>query len=315
MDGKVPENESVLYRVALGLNRAARGSRLGPGLARAAYGVWEAIWRVYLAARFPLRGTSADFMVAGHRIRMDLRDRTVTRALYLFRLYEPIETRCFVGLFRMGMTVVDIGANTGYYTILAAMGVGPHGKVIAFEPYPPNADLLRRNVALNNLGNVRVEACAVASRTGPAALYLCSINEGDHRVYDGDDDGFYNAGRARERIPVAAVALDDYVERLGLDVDLMKVDIQGAEHSALMGMRRTLSARRELVLMSEFWPHGLLRSGTRPEEFLGEMGALGFRTFEGLREGGFRRASAEEVLARVRGRNSTILFFSRAELV
>jgi FkbM family methyltransferase len=242
---------------------------------------------------------------------LDLRDRTIARALYIFRQYEPSGTRLLGRILCPGMTVVDIGANTGYYTILAATIVGASGRVLAFEPSPENAEILKRNIGLNGLGNVVVEESAVTASAGEATLYLCSINAGDHRIYNGKDDDFYNAGRRRSTLHVKAVSLDGYLDPRGARVDLIKMDVQGAEYVALQGMKRTLAENEAVILMTEYWPHGLERSGARPEDFLSELVQLGFRIFRGAPEGRFEMVTPDQVRAAVQGRESTTLFFSR----
>lgn len=306
--------ERRLSRVVIALNMAARGSRFGPIVARFVYWAWNAFWDSFFAIRGGLFGYAATFRVLERQLRFDTRDRTVTRALYVFREYEPTETYLLSTLLRPGMIVVDIGANTGYYTVMAASAVGPRGRVIAFEPNPRNLSLLRENVSLNGLSNVVVEECAITAAPGAVTLFLCGINDGDHRIYDGGDDGFYNAGRPRATIEVRATSLDCYVEASGVKPDVIKMDVQGAEYVALQGMKRTLVACEDVVLMAEYWPYGLERCGGNPEDSLRELTSLGFRVYLGGVAKRFEEMSIEAVQSRASGRDSVSLFFSRREL-
>ena len=86
--------------------------------------------------------------------------------------YEKEQTILFRKLVDEGMNVVDIGANIGYYTLLAAELVGEKGKVFAFEPEPSNYDLLLRNVEINGYKNVTVVRKAVSNETGESSLFL-----------------------------------------------------------------------------------------------------------------------------------------------
>ena len=306
--------EGRLFKVALALNLAVRSSRLGPAFARFTYGLWEKMWDVFFFFRKLVLGNAAKFVVVGMPVVLDLRDRSVTRALYLFREYEPLETEILVRNLRPGMNFVDIGANIGYYTVLAAKAVGETGTVIAFEPSSGNTEILRKNVALNDLRNVEIEESAVSDRNGELALYLCSINAGDHRIYDGKDDDFYNAGRVRKRVIAKAVALDSYFSKINMGVNMIKMDVQGAEYLALRGMTRTIVDNRDLLLMFEYWPHGLRRCGAHPMDLLTELEGLGLRIYNPAGIRGLDESSPAEIYASVQGVDSRTLFCSRGEL-
>ncbi len=300
--------ESRFFKMARGANLALRKN---PSLARIAYRVWDGFWGVFLSARSRVRGDTARFNLAGKSVQFDLRDRTVTRALYFFGEYEPRETKALLGLLRPGMTFVDIGANTGYYAVLAAKSVGERGKVIAFEPCPDNVEILRRNVAINKLRNMIVVNAAVTASRGDVTLRLCEINAGDHRIYDGGDDDFYNAGMPRKTTTVTGFALDGYMRLHGLEADVIKMDIQGAEHIALQGMKGVLCQNRDVVMMVEYWPHGLRQCGSHPKVFLMEMRRLGFNILRPSAEGGLEPISLAEINDLATGLNAITLLFSR----
>lgn len=306
--------DSRTFKAALTVNLATRGSRLGPMLARVAYWLWNSWWDAYFAVRAALCGSVAAFEVQGKQMLMDTRDRTVTRVLYVFGAYEPIETMLLAHLLEPGFTFIDIGANTGYYTLLAAQTVGEHGKVIAFEPDPVNAEILRTNVRHNDLSNVVVEQTALSGEEGELRLYLSSINAGDHRIYDGRDDDFYNLGRDRSHIPVHAVTLDKYLGGKGGAVDFIKMDVQGAEYDVLRGMAGTLASNESIMLMAEYWPHGLERCAGEPSEFLSVLHQMGFRVFRARPEGQAEEVEMREVSSFVTGLESLTLFFSRSYL-
>ena len=306
--------ESRAFKAALSLNMAARRSRLGPLMARLAYWLWDTAWDGYFGIRAAILGHIARFEVQGRPMLMDTRDRTVTRVLYAFGEYEPFETALLNRVLEPGFTFIDIGANTGYYALLAAGAVGKLGRVVAFEPSPFNAEILARNVRLNNLSNVVVEQMALSSGEGEVKLYLSSINAGDHRIYDGHDDDFYNAGKSRTYIQVRAVTLDKYLGGWTGGVDVIKMDVQGAEIDVLRGMLGTLASNESLVLMAEYWPHGLMRCAGNPLEFLSMLDHQGFRIFRARAEGRTEELGRKEVSASVTGLESLTLFFSRSYL-
>lgn len=163
----------------------------------------------------------------------------VGTALYRRGIIEEPLTELLRAHLRPGMVFVDVGAQYGYFTVLASRLVGPSGRVVAFEPCRATAALLRRNVA--GSPNVVVEECAVSSRSGTVPLRdfgpgHSAVNTvlGEARV----------PRRERRRLrgcsyDVPAVALDDY----GLSrVDAVKIDAEGAETEVLRGMGRLLSA-------------------------------------------------------------------------
>lgn len=198
---------------------------------------------------------------------------------YIHQQYESFETCLIEQVARPGTTVVDIGANVGYYTLVLAKQIGPAGKVIAIEPDPSNMSLLRRNLQLNHLDNVLCEQAAALDHEGETTLYLSDINDGDHRVFDAQDDARFNQGKKRMKVVVRAIVVDKYMAELGKQADLVKVDIQGAEMLALPGMLNTLS-HPDVVLFCEFWPYALRQAGSDPIQFLETLKNQGFELFE-----------------------------------
>ena len=108
--------------------------------------------------------------------------------LSIFRSYEPFETSLLTAEVRPGMTIVDIGANIGYYTLLFSKLTGESGCVYAFEPEPKNFALLQQNLSRNNRTNVVAFNLAASDLTGESFLYLSSENHGDHQAYSSDDE-------------------------------------------------------------------------------------------------------------------------------
>lgn len=90
--------------------------------------------------------------------------------LFFGPLFEQMELRQIAALLKPGMTFIDAGANVGLYSVLAALRVGPDGKVWAFEPSAVTFDLLRRNLLLNQANNVAAERLALSDVEGEIAL-------------------------------------------------------------------------------------------------------------------------------------------------
>lgn len=201
--------------------------------------------------------------VDGHVVRLDAADSIgVTRT----GGYEPFESALLESLVTPGSTVIDAGANLGLYTLRFARATGPSGCVVAFEPSPDTARLLAHNVRVNGYGHVRIDQRAVANRAGVLPLFLSPSNIGDHRLYP--------AERARERVDVDVVRIDDVVAVDGV-LSLVKMDIQGGEAHALAGMAATLAAHAEAWVAVEFWPLGLAGAGVTAGNFLDRLHSLG----------------------------------------
>lgn len=212
------------------------------------------------------------------RLWVDLRDG-LGQYFFIHQKYESFETELVEQIVQTGMTVVDIGANVGYYTILFASRVGETGTVIAIEPDPTNMQLLRRNLRWNHLGNVTCQQAAAMAYEGTTKLYLSNINNGDHRVYNAKDDDCFNQGMVRVGIEVRTIVVDGYLKKEGKSANIVKMDIQGAEMLALSGMRHTLEDPN-VILLCEFWPYALRKAGTDPTRFLETLSGLGLRLFE-----------------------------------
>jgi FkbM family methyltransferase len=151
--------------------------------------------------------------------------------------YEREQTALFEQMLDPGDTVLDVGANVGYYTLLASVLVGGGGRVHAFEPEPRNAGFLRRHVQINGRGNVHVVQAAVSDVAGTARFDFGS----------GTGTGRLAQAGALE---VRTVRLDDYCAEHGLAPAAIKIDVEGAEMSVLQGARETLRRHLPVLFLS-----------------------------------------------------------------
>jgi FkbM family methyltransferase len=204
-------------------------------------------------------------------------DRNDDLNLSILTSYEPRETDLLTRVVRERNVVVDLGAHIGYYTLLFAHRVGPAGKVYAFEPHPKNVALLKKTIAKSGYTHVVVEQKAAWSRTGTFDLFESAEKSVDHR--------FTTSDRGRTAIPVETVRLDDYFSP-GAPVDVIKMDVQGAEGHVLLGAQRLLSERQSLAIMTEFEPDGLRESGVDAPAFLDLLHRNGFTLFDINNPGG-----------------------------
>ncbi len=206
-------------------------------------------------------------------LELDQSDVAVSGSLALGS-FEETEVDMFREKLETGMTVIDIGANIGYYTIIAGKRIGVNGKVFAFEPEENNFSLLTRNISLNKLNNVAIFKIALADKTGEKSLYLDDNNRGHHSLSSQKPE-------TEKRVMVMTDTLDNILEKSGsLRVDLIKMDIEGAEFLALEGMAKTLASNPELIIFTEFYPQAIGRLGRSPLQFLKNLVKLGFSLSE-----------------------------------
>lgn len=191
-------------------------------------------------------------------------------------VFEEFEISLFSSFLQKGMIVFDIGANVGYYTLIAAAKVGNSGRVYAFEPDKDNFDIIQKNIALNNHCNVELLNYAVADENGYLELSLSPENKGDHRTYKSG-----NIIKDREHYRVKAIALDSFFESKNIYPSIIKMDIQGFEYFAIQGMKNLIIQTPELVLLTEFWPYGISKHGLDlPHLFYQQLECLGFEIFK-----------------------------------
>lgn len=204
----------------------------------------------------------------GYRMYVDLADELVG-ATIAAGAYEPHVTKAIAEALRSGNTFVDLGANIGYYSLLAAAVVGPGGSVIGFEARPDNVFLARLSVRENGFRNVTLHNLAVADRDSTLRMHAPE-HTSLSKVVDSSvtpEAGF---------VCIPAVALDDALA--GTDrVDVLKMDIDGGEVRALQGMRGLL-ARCRPKLFFEFAPFTLRELGRcDPASLIEPILELGYR--------------------------------------
>lgn len=142
---------------------------------------------------------------------------------YWLGSYEMGKRLAFEREIKPGSTVYDIGANVGYFSLLASILVGESGKVFAFEPLPRNVEFLRKHISINKLSNIEVIEAAVSSQSGEAFFDLGASTAMGHLSDSGG-------------LEIQMVSLDDMVSAGEIKPpDYIKLDVEGAEYDALRG--------------------------------------------------------------------------------
>jgi FkbM family methyltransferase len=165
--------------------------------------------------------------------------------------YEPHKVTAIQAYARPGMTFADAGANKGDFTLIAAREVGPTGGVLAFEPSPQNCRWIGRSIDANGYRNVRLHEVALSDSDGEAVLHL-GARSGWHSLRPSE--------RATgETVSVTTRSLDSVLGELGdVALDMLKVDVEGAELEVLRGATEALGGRQPLFVMVDIHPeHGV----------------------------------------------------------
>jgi len=214
------------------------------------------------------------YLRTGHKVFVDTRCIDVGSHLLLGGSWEPNYTAAFERLLKPGQVVLDIGANHGFYSLLAAAHVAPNGHIYAFEPNPRLSSLVRDSIAVNGLGSlITLVEKAVTNRPGE----LCLVFQDRHSAWGHLQTDSPQAGTPSEQsdltCSVEGVVLDCYFP--DLRVDVVKMDIEGAEGGALTGMAGLIDRSPELKIMMEFSPRLMFRYSQNAEyvaEFLRSRG-------------------------------------------
>jgi FkbM family methyltransferase len=208
----------------------------------------------------------------GQRIFVDGRDTGSGLSIVTRGYIEPDVMKVLQRAFTAGAVFLDIGANFGFYSIIAGGQIGPKGKVYAFEANPNLIDYIERSIYINGLGRiVTIINKAVSDHTGAAQFGFSFAEIGGGSLAKGED-----GGSELQHIKVPLVRIDDVLPA-GLVVDCAKLDVEGNELAALRGMRNVIERSPNIQLVIEFFP-GLLgdaNGGAQLLDYLTELG-LGY---------------------------------------
>jgi len=199
---------------------------------------------------------------------LDLTDRLQVGIHYLGE-HESKESDFILSSLPPGGVFVDVGANIGWHTLKAARHLGDGGKIYAFEPSPPNVVRLRRNLELNGITNVVVEEVALSDKEETVQMASSRTRSGNATMADRE--------APTQSFEVTCIRLDDYARKHSLrGMDVVKIDVEGAELLVLRGMNGILRGPHPPVLLCEVNPIMLRLMGTSPEVLVRYLEELGY---------------------------------------
>jgi FkbM family methyltransferase len=213
----------------------------------------------------------------GAKMLVDTRDAVIAPWIVLDGLWESHVTEWLQQTLRPGQVFVDVGANVGYFTLLGGQLVGPQGRVVAVEAHPRLAELLRRNVIMNGLyGYVTTWDRAAWSTTTTLQLHQRLNFSGASSIGAIGQEALDRLGDSEEMVEVNAVPVDDLLQGLP-PVDVLKMDIEGAELQAFTGLSRTLEASAKISVMFEWAPALMEAVGDKAEALVDLLEGHGLR--------------------------------------
>jgi FkbM family methyltransferase len=222
--------EKIISRVAeyipLRIKVALRGDRAAPS--RLANTIHSFLNRL-ATERYPILPCGG--VLKGFRMRVDWQ----LHRSFAYGSWEPEVVRSIQDHVHSGTRVLDIGAQSGFYSLLLSRLVGPEGTVFAFEPLPANFRVLEENLSLNSIQNVMIRREAVSDFSGNISFEFpreeVSLIAGP--LLESDNLGAFQ---------VPAISLDDFVRQTGQPIQFIKMDVEGAETAVLRGAVQTLKA-------------------------------------------------------------------------
>ena len=211
--------------------------------------------------------------VQGSRMRLDLTDEGISRELYLTGVHEPHSTPQFREELKPGMVLLEIGANIGYYTLIALQHLGPNGSVVALEPSPVNLCALSENLRLNEVdGRVKVFPYAAGRKPGVLPFYMMPRRNQSTLIMSDE----YNKPTSVTNVDV--MTIDALLKEENVKVDYFRMDVEGFEVEVVEGMVETLTGVNGPVgAFIEIHPSVLKKSGSSGCSFVARMEELGYR--------------------------------------
>lgn len=205
----------------------------------------------------------------GHKMYIDLADQIIATKLIQYGFWEEGLTKLVKKIIKNDMFVIDVGAHMGYYSLLFSKHVGDKGKVFSFEPVPYNFNFLKENKQINKINNIVLENFAVSDKNGEIKLFLDKNNLGAHSFIEGNNN-------KDDCVVAKAIRLDDYFNNSNFPIDLIKIDVEGAESVVLGGMPALLNNNPNIIMIIEFCPEIIVRAGSSPVEFIDKLLAFDF---------------------------------------
>lgn len=197
----------------------------------------------------------------------------IQRTLLWYGFYEKNSILQWEQFIENDAVVIDIGANIGYYTLIAANKAG-RGRVHSFEPVTVSYEALQQNIQLNHLTNVTVNAVGISNNESLQTYYISSA---DNRGMSGmkRPENFSGLSEKKQTITLDSYAIKNNLSR----IDIIKIDIEGNELNALKGMH-TILAQNKPILFIEVIKEHLIKFGTGIDDVYAFLKSYGYTPYK-----------------------------------
>lgn len=219
---------------------------------------------------------------------------SLSQSLYLFQHLPGSTWKAIDLLLEPGKTMLDIGANIGYTSLIAARRVGPSGRVFAFEPSPRAYASLATNASLNKFDWLQIEALACGVENAEMILYTSSLSD-EYNSLAPDQRGMLD-----KTVTCKVVRVDQYLlERKIAHVDLIKIDVEGAEWPVIKGMDSLLTDARSNrpMLIVEACLKNTSSFGYTPAEMFEHLADTGYQLKILTKEGSILPYDSDHVMS------------------
>lgn len=218
---------------------------------------------------------------------LDINDRGLSRDLIIDGIREIKQTNFFKKLLKPNMTVLDIGANIGYFALIEAEVVGPNGKVYAIEPIPQSYNLLKKNIKLNNYEKIfKTYPIAIGEKKGNAIVKQTKKLNWSTILNN-------NLSKVDKKIKVKKQTVDSFLKNKKKP-DVIRMDVEGYELEIFKGMRKTLSSKKPMILFIEFHPMYLHDRINELKSLIKKIQSKGFKPIKLTDTSGFREFKINE---------------------
>jgi FkbM family methyltransferase len=217
-----------------------------------------------------------ELRIHGQRMNVLANDPGISRDLIVYGKRETAAVKVLSELLVGNMTIIEVGANLGYYVLLEAAKISAKSRIYAFEPSPQNFSILQTNVELNGLtNNVVLHQMAISSFDGTANLGL-EKNSNWHHLDPIDDDHF----RPERWIEVPVCSVDSFCEKNGIhEINLLRLDVEGHEYAVIEGAKGILEKSKQCIIFLELHIGVIERLKQDPFQILRLLEKSGFRCY------------------------------------
>ena len=206
---------------------------------------------------------------------LDLDVKGISRTLAFYKTREEDMVQVIQEYLKKDMIVVDCGSNIGFYPLLEAEILKGSGKIFAIEPDKRNFKMLEKNIELSKYGSIiKARNIAVSNKTGNEKMYVATQSN-LNKLYSADDKDFIQRHGVEKSVDVETITLDDFCAKEKVQVDFLRMDIEGYEVEVFQGMRDTFkNAKKGFMVLLELHPHAYSeeRSFAKELELLFEQG-------------------------------------------